>query len=86
MAGESQGVCDFDGLDDILLCKEMLDSSGFLNDSGFASSTVDGFACNVNEFGENDNASYGISLLDTLELDTPPEFDLSVSIMHQIFV
>ncbi|KAJ1402060.1 NAC domain [Sesbania bispinosa] len=71
LAGESQADCDFDGLDDILLCKEMLDSSAVMNDSGL-NFTFNSFACNENE------AFYGIPVLDTLELDTPPDFDLSI--------
>ncbi|XP_027358752.1 SUPPRESSOR OF GAMMA RESPONSE 1-like [Abrus precatorius] len=78
LAGESQPDCDFDGLEDILLCKEMLNSSGLLNDSGL-NSTFNGIACNANELAgnNNDHVSYGVSVLDTLELDTPPDFDLS---------
>lgn len=66
LAGESQAVenNEFDGLDDILLCKEILDSSG------------NGFSFNASKMTGNDE-SYGISVLDTLELDTPPDFDLS---------
>ena len=71
---------DFDGLDDILLCKEILDSSALLSDSGFNSAAVNGFASNASEMAGNDNLSYGISVLDTLDLGTPPDFDLSVSI------
>ncbi|XP_061337381.1 SUPPRESSOR OF GAMMA RESPONSE 1-like [Gastrolobium bilobum] len=80
LAGESQAVvenCDFDGLEDILLCKEMLDSSTLLNDSGLNSTTFNSFASGANNLAGNDDVSYGISVLDTLELDTPPDFDLS---------
>ncbi|OIW03013.1 hypothetical protein TanjilG_13650 [Lupinus angustifolius] len=79
LAGESQAVenDEFDGLDDILLCKEILDSSALLNDSGFNSATLNGFATNANEMNGNGEVSYGISVLDTLDLDTPPDFDLS---------
>ena len=57
----------------------MLGSSSLPNDSSLKSNTFNGFACNANESAGNDNASYGISVLDTLELDTTPDFDLSVS-------
>lgn len=79
LAGESQAAenSDFDGLDDILLCKEILDSSARLNDSGMNSTIVNGFASNTNLSVGNDNASFGISDLDNLELDTPPDFQLS---------
>ncbi|KAJ1422424.1 P-loop containing nucleoside triphosphate hydrolase [Sesbania bispinosa] len=79
LAGESQAVenSEYDGLDDILLCKEILDSSAPLNDSGLDPSTLNGFACHENEMARNDNVTYGTSVLDTLELDTPPDFDLS---------
>ncbi|KAK4272122.1 hypothetical protein QN277_020716 [Acacia crassicarpa] len=74
LAGESQA--DFDGLDD-LLCKEIFDSSAQLNDYGMNSITVNGFASNSNLLARNDNASFGISDLDNLELGTPPDFQLS---------
>ncbi|XLR65876.1 hypothetical protein HN51_008385 [Arachis hypogaea] len=63
---ETQPVnSDFIGLDDILLCKEQtLDSSSaHLNDSG--------------ELFGDVNDCYGISVLDNLGLDSPPDFDLS---------
>ncbi|KAG5056382.1 SUPPRESSOR OF GAMMA RESPONSE 1 [Glycine max] len=75
LAGESQA--DFDGLEDILLCKDMLDSSSLLNHSGLSST----YNANANKLvapgTDNDYASYGVSVLDTLEFDTPPDFDLS---------
>ncbi|RDX63070.1 Supressor of Gamma Response 1, partial [Mucuna pruriens] len=77
LAGESQADCDFDGLDDILICKEMLYSSSLLNDS-VLTSTLKGDAIKLAALGNNnDDVSYGVSVLDTLELDTPPDFDLS---------
>lgn len=82
MAGESQADCDFDGLEDILLCKEMLQSSALLNHSGLTSTFNGDAKANklVAPENNNDYGSYGVSVLDTLELDTPPDFDLSVSI------
>ncbi|KAK7339612.1 hypothetical protein VNO77_20290 [Canavalia gladiata] len=88
LAGESQDVenSEYDGLDDILLCKEILDSSALLNDSGLDTTNLDYFDCYANEtarndyaneMARNDNATSGISVLDTLELDTPPDFDIS---------
>ncbi|KAL1318940.1 hypothetical protein AAHE18_15G241200 [Arachis hypogaea] len=74
---------DFIGLDDILLCKEQtLDSSSaYLNDSGLKSNNLKGFACNANgnaaELFGDVNDCYGISVLDNLGLDSPPDFDLS---------
>ncbi|KAK7271640.1 hypothetical protein RJT34_27707 [Clitoria ternatea] len=72
LAGESQANIDIDGLNDILLCNEMLDSSGL-------NSIFSGFSCSANDLAVNndDDIAYGISILDTLDLDTPPDFDLS---------
>ncbi|XP_020208659.1 SUPPRESSOR OF GAMMA RESPONSE 1 [Cajanus cajan] len=78
LAGESQAeenTDEYNGLDDILLCKEILDSS-VLNDSGLDSINLNDNACYENEMARNDNVSCGISVLDTLELDTP-DFDIS---------
>lgn len=75
---------EYDGLDDILLCKEILDSSALLNDSGLDSSNLYDLAFYDNQMARNDNESCGISVLDTLELDTP-DFDLSVSIFFPPF-
>ncbi|XP_020238054.1 SUPPRESSOR OF GAMMA RESPONSE 1 [Cajanus cajan] len=77
LAGEPQADSDFDGLDDILLCKEMLGSSALFTDSELTS-TIKGDSIKfVAPGNNNDHASYGISILDTLELDSPPDFDLS---------
>ncbi|KAL2320178.1 hypothetical protein Fmac_029147 [Flemingia macrophylla] len=68
LAGESQAeenTDEYGGLDDILLCKEILDSSSLLNNSGLDSNLA-----------SNDNVSGGIFVLDTLGLDTP---DLDIS-------
>ncbi|XP_027348042.1 SUPPRESSOR OF GAMMA RESPONSE 1-like [Abrus precatorius] len=79
LAGESQAVesSEYADLDDILLCKEILDSSALFNDFGTDSTNVDDFAYYDNKMARNDNVSCGVSVLDTLELDTPPDFDLS---------
>ncbi|MED6181856.1 hypothetical protein PIB30_023217 [Stylosanthes scabra] len=79
LAGESQAVenFDFDGLDDILFCNEIFDSSALLGLSG-TETTVDGFASsNANDMVGNNNLSNETSVLDTLDLGTPPDFDLS---------
>jgi hypothetical protein len=76
LAGESQALENYEykGLDNLLLCDEVLDSSALHDDSGLDSIT--------NRMTQNDNITSGIStsILDTLELGTPPDFDLSVSI------
>ncbi|XP_027922195.1 SUPPRESSOR OF GAMMA RESPONSE 1-like isoform X2 [Vigna unguiculata] len=79
LPGESQAEehTEYDGLDDILLCKEILDSSALLNDSGLDSSNLYDLAFYDNQIARNDNESCGISVLDTLELDTP-DFDHSI--------
>ncbi|CAJ1792116.1 unnamed protein product [Sphenostylis stenocarpa] len=79
LAGESQAEehTAYDGLDDILLCKEILDSSARLNDSELDSTNLSDLAFFDNQMARNDNESCGISVLDTLELDTPPDFDFS---------
>ncbi|KAI4348216.1 hypothetical protein L6164_008965 [Bauhinia variegata] len=76
LAGESQAVenSDFDGLDDILLCKENFDPSALLNDSELDSTTFNGFASNTNELAGNDNASHEISDLADLHFDSQPDF------------
>lgn len=73
LAGESQDVSYFDDLDDIVLCQEILNSSGLFNDSVLNSSTFNGFTGHANE------DQLGISIQDTLELDTILDFDFSVS-------
>jgi len=76
LAGESQPDCDFHELEEILL---MSDSSALFNHSGLAS-PLNGTANSLVAPGNtNDYASSGVSLLDTLELESPPDFDLSVS-------
>ncbi|XP_015971448.1 SUPPRESSOR OF GAMMA RESPONSE 1 [Arachis duranensis] len=76
LAGESQAVenFDFDGLDDILFCNEIFDSSSLLDVSG-TETMINGSASN--DMLGNDSLSYGTSVLDTLDLGTPPDFDLS---------
>ncbi|WVZ05229.1 hypothetical protein V8G54_018575 [Vigna mungo] len=85
LPGESKAEehTEYDGLDDILLCKEILDSSDLLNDSGLDSSNLHDLEFFDNQIARNDNESCGISVLDTLELDTP-DFDHSVSILFPL--
>jgi len=62
------------------LCKEILDSSAILNDPGLDSTNLEDIADYATQRARNDHESWGISILDSLELDTP-DFDLSVSII-----
>lgn len=64
----------------------MSDSSALFNHSGLAS-TLDNTANNMVAPGNNDDyASSGVSVLDTLELDTPSDFDLCVSISSSFII
>ncbi|KAJ8750002.1 hypothetical protein K2173_013917 [Erythroxylum novogranatense] len=74
LAGESQNVesCDFNDIDDTLLCKEVFDSSSiFCNSSGGNNVSYSG----IQTTGKNRPA--GIADLENLELDSPPDFQLS---------
>ncbi|CAJ2669658.1 unnamed protein product [Trifolium pratense] len=82
LAGESQALenSEYKGLDDLLLCKEILDSSALLDDTGLDSITTKDIPYYDNRMTGNDNITRGTtstSVLDTLELGTPPDFDLS---------
>ncbi|XP_020534130.1 SUPPRESSOR OF GAMMA RESPONSE 1 isoform X2 [Jatropha curcas] len=78
LAGESQAVenSDFSGIDDSLLCKEILDGSSLLfNSSGLNNVSCTSIASNTNQLTtRNNDTSYGIADLENLELDTPPDF------------
>ncbi|KAL5173019.1 SUPPRESSOR OF GAMMA RESPONSE 1 [Glycine soja] len=78
LAGESRAEenTKYDGCDDVLLCKEILDSSAILNDPGLDSTNLEDIADYATQRARNDHESWGISILDSLELDTP-DFDLS---------
>ncbi|KAK9272647.1 hypothetical protein L1049_003023 [Liquidambar formosana] len=78
LAGESQAVENFDpsGIDDSLLCKEILDSYA-PNFSGPSPISCNGFACNMNAVTGDNYTACGISDLENLELDTPPDFQLA---------
>ncbi|GAU29027.1 hypothetical protein TSUD_165450, partial [Trifolium subterraneum] len=80
LAGESQALENSEYKDDLLLCKEILDSSALLDDSGLHSITTKDIAYYDNRMTGNDNITSGTtstSVLDTLELGTPPDFDLT---------
>lgn len=84
LAGESQAVdnSDFNGIDDSLLCKEIFYSSSLLpNNCGLNPVSFTDIAHNTNEVTGNNNAPCGIADLENLELDTPPDFQLAVSII-----
>ena len=82
LAGESQAMenSKYAGLDDLLLCDEIFDSSAIFNDSELNS--INDLTYYENRMTGNYNVSSETStaVLDTLELDTPPDFDLSVSL------
>lgn len=90
LAGESQAVeyYDFSSIDDSLLCKEIFDSSSlFLNGSTLNNIAYRGTASNTKQLtGNNDsnknnnNAPCGIADLENLDFDTPPDFQLAVSL------
>lgn len=73
LAGESQAVenPDFNGFDEFLLCNELLDSFSL-------PTTKDPKAdCAAIETKGNNDASCGISELENLEFDTPPDVTLA---------
>ncbi|XP_050221762.1 SUPPRESSOR OF GAMMA RESPONSE 1-like [Mercurialis annua] len=90
LAGESQAVenTDFCGIDDPLLCKEILGSSSlFFNNSGQNNASYTSIA-HTNEVTGINNAPCGIAELANLDLDTPPDFslaDLQFSSQDSIF-
>ncbi|XP_022741643.1 SUPPRESSOR OF GAMMA RESPONSE 1-like [Durio zibethinus] len=75
LAGESQAAenSDFDCLDNSLLCNELLDSSSLLKNSVSYTGCVNGAI----EMTGNNDASCGISELENLEFDTPPDVPLA---------
>ncbi|KAF5746900.1 putative NAC domain transcriptional regulator superfamily protein [Tripterygium wilfordii] len=79
LAGESQAVetDDLNYIEDSWLCKEILDSTSHLNNPGLNHVSYSGF-CRDNkaETGTN-NTSAGSFDLENIELDTPPDFQLS---------
>lgn len=81
LAGESQAPenSDLGHIEDSLLCKEEINSSAFLNNSGINNVSYTGFSHNAYSMKGNNSAPCGISDLENLELDTPPDFQLAVS-------
>ncbi|XP_038717124.1 SUPPRESSOR OF GAMMA RESPONSE 1-like [Tripterygium wilfordii] len=79
LAGESQAVqTDYlNGIEDSWLCKEILDSTSHLNNPGLNHVSYSGFSCNSNAETGINNTSAGFFDLENLELDTPPDFQLS---------
>ncbi|CAN4082392.1 unnamed protein product [Withania somnifera] len=78
LAGESQAA-DANDVDISLLCDERNDSYVFLDSFGPNIGSVD-YTHNTCHLPQgNGNTSCGISELDNLELDTPPDFQLAVS-------
>jgi hypothetical protein len=83
LAGESQTLND---VDELLLCNEIIDSPIISNDFGLSSRPSDTISHNTNDLRQGvDNPKGGIAELENLELDTPPEFQLSVSILSTCY-
>ena len=81
LAGESQAAenSDMNCLDNTLLCNELLDSSSLLKSSVNNQVPYTGSAHGTVEMTGNNDASCGISVLENLEFDTPPDLPLAVS-------
>ncbi|XP_022774374.1 SUPPRESSOR OF GAMMA RESPONSE 1-like [Durio zibethinus] len=81
LAGESQAAenSDLNCLDDTLLCNELLDSSSFPKNSFKNQVSYSHTACSHStiEMTGNNDMSYGISELENLEFDTPPDVPLA---------
>ncbi|KAL1812277.1 SUPPRESSOR OF GAMMA RESPONSE 1-like [Daucus carota subsp. sativus] len=80
LAGESQDV-HLDGIEDSLLCDEIFESSALYNNnnnSGLCYNSSSVLPCEVTDAsGAANNESCGIPDLDDIDLDTPPDFQLS---------
>ncbi|XP_039039506.1 SUPPRESSOR OF GAMMA RESPONSE 1-like [Hibiscus syriacus] len=78
-AEESQAAenSDFNGLDDFLLCNELLDSSSLQTIS--VKNRVSNVGCTdgITETKGNNSVACGISELENLEFDTPPDVTLA---------
>ena len=87
LAGESQAIenSDFSGIDDSLLCNEIFNLSPlFPNNSGLNNVPYNSIAYTTNEVTGNNNAPCGIADLENLQLDTPPDFTLNVSLSFNL--
>ncbi|PSS30348.1 NAC domain-containing protein [Actinidia chinensis var. chinensis] len=77
LAGESQAV-DENGVDDLLLCNENLNSYVSLDDLGLNDGPSNDFSRLTRDApGVDRNPPCGIADLENLELDTPPDFQLA---------
>ncbi|KAK6280505.1 hypothetical protein POUND7_020772 [Theobroma cacao] len=78
LAGESQAAetSDLNCLDN-LLCDEIMDSSSLLKNSGKNQASYTGSVHSINEVAGNNDVSCGISELENLDFDTPPDLPLA---------
>ncbi|XP_031260192.1 SUPPRESSOR OF GAMMA RESPONSE 1-like isoform X2 [Pistacia vera] len=81
LAGESQDVDypDLNSIEESLLCKEENISSALLENSGINNVSYTDLWYDTNNMKGNNSAPCGISDLENLELDTPPDFQLTFS-------
>ncbi|XVF60209.1 hypothetical protein PTKIN_Ptkin08bG0026200 [Pterospermum kingtungense] len=79
LAEESQAAenPDLNCLDSSLLCNELLDSSSLLKNSVNNQVSYTGSAHGTVEMAGNNDVSCGISELENLEFDTPPDVPLA---------
>ncbi|XVE84046.1 hypothetical protein DITRI_Ditri16bG0137400 [Diplodiscus trichospermus] len=79
LAGESQAaeVSDLSCLDNSLLRNELLDSSSLLKNSEKNEASYTGCVDGTIEMAGNNDTSYGISVLENLDFDTPPDLPLA---------
>ncbi|KAF8408317.1 hypothetical protein HHK36_007466 [Tetracentron sinense] len=77
-AGESQAVenPDASGMEDSLLCNEILDSYAPLDNSGLKDYPHFTYRSTSDALGGDINSNCGFTDLDNIELDTPPDFQL----------
>ncbi|XP_071906359.1 SUPPRESSOR OF GAMMA RESPONSE 1-like [Coffea arabica] len=76
LAGESQAA-DVNGVDELLLCNEIIDSSILSGDFGLDGGPFGGLTRNTNDVPQVVGSSAcGIAELENLELDSPPDFQL----------
>lgn len=81
LAGESQDIdnVELHYLEDNLLCNEVLDSCAVMSNNQLNQMPFSLSGSNTCHEIMNDNVPCGIADLENLELDTPPDFHLSVS-------
>lgn len=79
LAGESQAP-DLNDIEELLLCNEIIDSSMVSSDFGLNSRASAGFTGNTKYVPQGvEHSASGVAELENLELDTPPDFQLTVS-------